>query len=57
MKIRNCGDTYGSSKGVATSDKEVIASFIKTDYKRYEGYREEVNKYSRKNQAKELCCF
>lgn len=46
-----------TQKGVATSDKEVIASFIKTDYKRYEGYREEVNKYSRKNQAKELCCF
>ena len=46
-----------AQKGVATSDKEVIASFIKTDYKRYEGYREEVNKYSRKNQAKELCCF
>jgi len=46
-----------TQKGIATSDKKMIASFIEKNYKQYEGYHETVNIYSRKNQAKELCCF
>ena len=46
-----------TGKGIVTSKKDEIASFLEHDYIKYEGYRKEVEKFSRRNQTMVLCKF
>ena len=46
-----------TEKGEATSIPDDIFHFITENYKKYQGKKEKVNGYSRKNQTKRLCGF
>lgn len=46
-----------TNKGRALCDKDEIYNFITKDYVNYKGYSPKVELYSRKEQAKKLCCY
>lgn len=46
-----------SQKGVAASEIDSINKFLKGDLEKYKGFHENINFFSRKNQAKMLCKF